>query len=104
MNNSEKLSLIKLLLEYVVEKNRQEEDFMNLLRENRSMYDIDIYSKVDIPVYEMTKLEGKAEEIYNFLNRRDLSSRELVEEFCRKYKIWELVNKLFLNDYLYENL
>jgi len=87
MNNSEKLSLIKLLLEYVVEKNRQEEDFMNLLRENRNMYDIDIYSKVDIPVYEMTKLEGKAEEIYNFLNRRDLSSKELVEEFCRKYKI-----------------
>ena len=28
MNNSEKLSLIKLLLEYVVEKNRQEEEFM----------------------------------------------------------------------------
>ena len=35
----------------------------------------------------MTEIEGKAEEIYNFLNRRDLSSKELVEEFCRKYKI-----------------
>ena len=32
MNNSEKLSLIKLLLEYVVEKNRQEEEFMKWLK------------------------------------------------------------------------
>lgn len=89
---SQRLKLIKILLSYVIEKNRQEENFMELINENKDLFNIDISPAVFPPVYEIADQLGitdeeEAEQILDFFNRKDLDNKTIVEEFCRKYNI-----------------
>ena len=86
MDNDKRLELIKVLLKYIIEKNRQEEKFMQLLNENNKLFNIDISPSTDIPIFDITD-DKTAEEIYAFLTRTDLEVEELVDEFCKKYNI-----------------
>lgn len=89
---SQRLKLIKILLRYVIEKNRQEENFMELINENKDLFNIDISPAVFFPVNDIAeklkiKDEEQAEQILEFFNRKDLDIRNIVDEFCRKYNI-----------------
>lgn len=92
MKKKKRLKLIKVLLSYIIEKNREEENFVGLLNENNKLYDINVSSKIDNPFYEIAKELGiedeeKAEEIQEIFNRKSLNIDSLVEEFCKKYNI-----------------
>lgn len=64
--NDRRLKIIKILLNYVIEKNRQEESFMELINENKDLFNIDISPAVFHPVYEIAKeLKIKDEEEAN---------------------------------------
>lgn len=82
-----RLELIKILLKYIIEKNRQEENFINYINENTSLFNIDISLIENISFYDIVPDEEKAEEVFEFLNRRDLNIDKLIDEFCKKYKI-----------------
>ena len=89
---SQRLNLIKILLSYVIEKNRQEENFMELINENKDLFNIDISPAVCSPVYDIAeelkiKDEEQTEQILEFFNRKDLDIGNIVDEFCRKYNI-----------------
>lgn len=89
---SQRLKLIKILLSYVIEKNRQEENLMELINENKDLFNIDISPAVCSPVYDIAeelkiKDEEQTEQILEFFNRKDLDIGNVVEEFCRKYNI-----------------
>ena len=71
---SQRLKLIKILLSYVIEKNRQEENFMELINENKDLFNIDISPAVCSPVYDI------AEELI----RKDEEQTEQILEMCRK--------------------
>lgn len=92
MENDRRLKIIKILLNYVIEKNRQEENFMDLINENEDLFNMDISPAVFPPVYEIAEELGstdeeEAEQILDFFNRKDLDNKTIVEEFCRKYNI-----------------
>jgi hypothetical protein len=82
-----RLVLIKFLLKFVVERYRQEEEFIKKVNDIKVMYNIDISPIEDKSVYDVVPKEELAEEIYEFLTRTDIGVDELVEEFCEKYKI-----------------
>lgn len=90
--NDRRLRIIKILLNYVIEKTRQEENFMDLINENKDLFNMDISPAVFPPVYEIAdelkiKDEEQIEQILDFFNRKDLDNETIVEEFCRKYNI-----------------
>lgn len=90
--NDKRLDLIKILLSYAIENNRQQEDFMEILNDNSSLFNIDVSPKMYLPydkIAERLKIEeeDEAEKIEEFLSRTDKSMEELVEEFCEKYHI-----------------
>lgn len=92
MENDRRLRIIKILLNYVIEKTRQEENFMDLINENKDLFNMDISPAVFPPVYEIAdelkiKDEEQIEQILDFFNRKDLDNETIVEEFCRKYNI-----------------
>lgn len=82
-----RLILIKFLLKYIVEKHRQEEEFMTKIQDIKVMFNMDISPINTVSVYDILSKEEKAEEIYKFLSRTDISVDELVEKFCEKYNI-----------------
>lgn len=90
--NDRRLKIIKILLNYVIEKNRQEESFMELINENKDLFNMDISPTVFPPVYEIAKELGiedekEIDEINEFFNVSNLSIDKIVGEFCRKYNI-----------------
>lgn len=92
MESDKRLKIIKILLNYVIEKNRQEESFMELINENKDLFNMDISPTVFPPIYEIAKElkiidEEQIEQILDFFNRKDLDNETIVEEFCRKYNI-----------------
>lgn len=83
-----RLVLIKVLLRFIVEKYRQEEEFIKKVNDIKVMYNIDISPIEDMSIYDIVPKEELAEEIYEFLfSRTDVDVEVLVEEFCEKYKI-----------------
>lgn len=82
-----RLILIKILLKYVIEKNRQEEEFMKKIQDIKAMYNMEILPINNVSVYDIVPKEEKTEEIYEFLSRTDVSVNDLVDEFCEKYGI-----------------
>ena len=97
MDNNKRLELIKILLNYTITKNKQDEDFMDYLNENLSSYNIDISPIVSIPCTEIikilkinkdeNKLEEEAEELNELFNKKDINVDEVIEEFCKKYNV-----------------
>ena len=83
-----RLVLIKFLLKFIVEKYRQEEEFIRKVNDIKVMYNIDISPIEDMSIYDIVPKEELAEEIYEFLfSRTDVDVEVLVDEFCEKYKI-----------------
>lgn len=83
-----RLVLIKFLLKFVVEKYRQEEEFIKKVNDIKVMYNIDISPIKDMSIYDIVPKEELAEEMYEFLfSRRDVEIDLIVDEFCEKYKI-----------------
>lgn len=82
-----RLVLIKHLLKFVVEKHRQEEEFIMKVSDIKVKFNIDISPMDDMLFYDIVEKEELAEEIYEFLTRTDVETEVLVEEFCEKYKI-----------------
>ena len=83
-----RLVLIKFLLKFIVEKYRQEEEFIKKVNDIKVMYNIDISPIEDMSIYDMVPKEELAEEIYEFLfSKTDVEVEMLVDEFCEKYKI-----------------
>ena len=83
-----RLVLIKFLLKYIVEKYRQEEEFMKKVNDIKVMYNIDISPIEDVSIYDIVPKEEVAEEMYEMLfSRPDVEVDSLVEEFCEKYEI-----------------
>ncbi len=62
MENDRRLKIIKILLNYVIEKNRQEESFMELINENKDLFNIDISPAVCSPVYDIAEELGIEDE------------------------------------------
>lgn len=82
-----RLVLIKHLLKFVVERYRKEEEFLKKVNDINVMYNIDISPKEDLSFDDIVPREKMAEEIYEFLTRKDVDVELLVDEFCEKYKI-----------------
>lgn len=82
-----RLVLIKFLLKFIVEKYRQEEEFINKVNDIKVMYNIDISPIEDMSIYDIVPKEELAEEMYEFLTRTDIGVDALIEEFCRMYNI-----------------
>lgn len=82
-----RLILIKILLKYVIEKNRQEEEFMKKIQDIKAIYNMEISLINNVSVYDIVPKEEKTEEIYEFFSRTDVSVNDLVDEFCEKYGI-----------------
>lgn len=82
-----RLVLIKHLLKFVVEKYRQEEEFIKKVNDIKVMYNIDISPIEDMSIYDIVPKEEVAEEMYEFLTRTDIGVDALIEEFCRMYNI-----------------
>lgn len=92
MKKDRRLRIIKILLNYVIEKSRQEESFMELINENKDLFNMDISPTVFPPIYEIAKELGiedekEIDEINEFFNVSKLSIDEIVGEFCKKYNI-----------------
>lgn len=97
MDNNKRLELIKILLNYTITKNKQDEDFMDYLNENLSAYNIDISPTVYIPCKEIIKIlkinkdeneiEEEAEELNELFNKKNTNVDEVIEEFCKKYNV-----------------
>ena len=49
-------------MNYVIEKNRQEESFMELINENKDLFNIDISPAVCSPVYDIAEELGIEDE------------------------------------------
>lgn len=89
---SQRLKIIKILLNYVIEKSRQEESFMELINENKDLFNIDISPAVCSPVYEIAEELGieddeEVDKICEVFSRSNLSINDIVEEFCKNYNI-----------------
>lgn len=88
MESDRRLKIIKILLNYVIEKNRQEESFMELINENKDLFNMDISPAVFPPVHDIAKELGiEDEKEIDEINVSKLSIDEIVGEFCRKYNI-----------------
>lgn len=92
MESDKRLRIIKILLNYVIEKNRQEENFMELINENKDLFNIDISPAVCSPVYDIAEELGiedeeEIEKICEFFSGSNLNIYDIVEEFCKKYNI-----------------
>ena len=89
---SQRLKLIKILLNYMIEKNRQEENFMELINENKDLFNIDISPMVFPQINEIAEELGiedeeEVEDIFESFNSENLDIGNVVEEFCKKYNI-----------------
>lgn len=89
---SQRLKIIKILLNYMIEKNRQEENFMELINENKDLFNIDISPTVFSPIDEIAEELGiedeeEIENISQFFNSENLDNRNIIEQFCKKYNI-----------------
>lgn len=83
-----RLVLIKHLLKFVVEKYRQEEEFMKKVNDIKVMYNIDISPVDNMLSCEFVGNENLEDEIYEFLfSRPDVDVGLLVDEFCEKYGV-----------------
>lgn len=89
---SQRLKIIKILLNYMIEKKRQEENFMELINENKDLFNIDISPTVFSPIDEIAEELGiedeeEIENISQFFNSENLDNHNIIEQFCKKYNI-----------------
>lgn len=54
--------MIKLLLKYIIEKYKKENEFIKVLQDNNCLYDIYITPKMDFPLYEFAEILGIEDE------------------------------------------
>lgn len=79
--------MIKFLLKYIIEKYREQEEFMEKINDIKVMYNIDISPIETISAYDIVPKEEITDELYEFFLRTDVSVEELINEFCEKYNI-----------------
>lgn len=97
MENNKRLQLIKILLNYTITKNREDENFINYLNENLNSYNIDISPTISMPYDKIIKtlkphksqneVEKESEKLNEVFIRKGTDIDKIIEEFCRKYDI-----------------